>query len=74
MTKLAEQPAHVLLSLYESGQASPVETTREMLKRIEQLNPSLNAFCLVDEQKAMASAHESEARWLAWRKHRLALA
>ncbi|MBM3339503.1 MAG: amidase [Betaproteobacteria bacterium] len=72
MTKLAEQPAHVLLSLYESGQASPVETTREMLKRIEQLNPSLNAFCLVDEQKAMASAHESEARWLAWRKHRLA--
>ncbi|MBU6284475.1 MAG: amidase [Proteobacteria bacterium] len=71
MTALTEQAAHVLLSLYERGQASPVETTQELLSRIEQLNPALNAFCLVDEESALASARESESRWLAWRKHRL---
>ncbi len=34
-----------------------------MLERIEALNPTLNAFCLVDADSALASARESEARW-----------
>jgi aspartyl-tRNA(Asn)/glutamyl-tRNA(Gln) amidotransferase subunit A len=52
-----------LLQLYRSGAASPVEATREVLARIELLNPQLRAFCLVDGESAMASARASEARW-----------
>ena len=70
MSKLSEQPAHVLLALYPSGQASPVDCTREVLDRIEKLNPILNAFCFIDEEGAIESARDSETRWLAWRKHR----
>src|SRR5207302_2057648 len=43
---------------------SPVEATRAVLERIERLNPVLNAFCLVDGEAAIASATESEGRWM----------
>ena len=60
---LAECSASTLLQLYRSGAASPLEATREVLARIERLNPQLNAFCLVDAEAALRSARESEARW-----------
>ncbi len=44
-TQLTECTASELLALYRSGAASPVEVTEAVLKRIEQLNPTLNAFC-----------------------------
>jgi aspartyl-tRNA(Asn)/glutamyl-tRNA(Gln) amidotransferase subunit A len=56
------------LALYRSGQASPVEVTQAVLQRIERLNPQINAFCLVDEAAALASARASEARWQAHRQ------
>ena len=65
---LTQAPAHELLTLYRSGQASPVEVTRAVLQRIERVNPQINAFCLVDEKAAMASAQASEARWQAHRQ------
>ena len=68
-TSLTECTAEQLLQLYRSGQASPVEATRAVLKRIEELNPQLNAFCLVDEASALASAQQSESRWQAHRQH-----
>ncbi|NCW51228.1 MAG: hypothetical protein EBV89_08150, partial [Betaproteobacteria bacterium] len=61
---LADQAAHVLLGLYASGKASPVEVTREILQRIERLNPALNAYCLVDEDGAILKLVEEERR--AW--------
>ena len=64
---LTQAPAHELLALYRSGQASPVEVTQAVLSRIERVNPQINAFCLVDEDAAMASARASEARWHAHR-------
>ncbi len=67
-TSLTECTAEQLLQLYRSGQASPVEATRAVLKRIEEFNPQLNAFCLVDEAAALASAQQSETRWQAHRK------
>ncbi len=67
MTQLTSCTATELLALYRSGQASPVEATQAVLQRIAKLNPLLNAFCLVDEQAALASAHLSEARWQAHR-------
>ena len=64
---LTQCPAHELLALYRSGQASPVDATQAVLARIERLNPQLNAFCLVDADAALASARASEARWRAHR-------
>ena len=67
MADLTQCTATQLLGLYRSGEASPVEATQAVLQRISRLNPLLNTFCLVDEAAAMASAHQSEARWLAHR-------
>ena len=64
-TKLTDCTATDLLALYRSGAASPVEATQAVLQRIAQLNPQLNAFCLVDADAALASARASEARWQA---------
>ena len=63
-----EWTATELLSGYRSGRLSPVEVTRQVLARIERLNPQLNAFTLVDDDQAMASAQASEARWQSHRQ------
>src|SRR5574337_1713811 len=65
---LADATAVELLRLYRSEQASPVEATRAVLARIAQHNPKLNAYVLVDEDSALASARASEARWQAHRR------
>ena len=67
MTDLTQTTAHDLLSLYRQGEVSPVEVTRQVLKRIDKLNPILHAYCWVDEEAALASAQRSEARWQAHR-------
>lgn len=53
-----------LLKLYRRKQLSPVEATQTALDRIARHNPALNAYCLIDAEHALASARESEARWL----------
>ena len=40
---------------------SPVELARETFARIHRLNPVLNAFCALDEERAMAAAQVAEA-------------
>ena len=67
-TDLTQCTAEQLLHLYRSGQASPVDTTKALLARIEKINPKLNAFTLVDEKVAMNCAKSSEAKWQAHRK------
>ncbi|HEX9183438.1 MAG TPA: amidase [Burkholderiales bacterium] len=52
-----------LLAAYRAKTLSPVEALRAVLARVEQLNPVLNCFNLVDEKAALASARASEARW-----------
>lgn len=52
-----------LVEAYRSGALSPVETTRDVLEAVELINPSINAFCLVDGEAALASAAKSELRW-----------
>lgn len=74
MTQLTSCTATQLLALYRRGEASPVEATQAVLQRIQQLNPLLNAFCLVDEEAAMASARQSELRWQAHRRDGTAVA
>jgi aspartyl-tRNA(Asn)/glutamyl-tRNA(Gln) amidotransferase subunit A len=63
------------LSLREASElvrrkdVSPVDLTRACLRRIERLNPVLNAFITVTAEQAMAQAREAEAeiRRGAWR-------
>lgn len=62
-TNLADYTATELVNLYRTRQASPVEVAQAVLARIEELNPVLNAFCIVDADRALAGAQASEARW-----------
>jgi aspartyl-tRNA(Asn)/glutamyl-tRNA(Gln) amidotransferase subunit A len=52
-----------LLAEYRAGRRSPVEATKDALARVDELNGTLNAFCLVDAAQALAAAAESEERW-----------
>ena len=52
-----------LLRCYRRRELSPVETTRAVLDRIERFEPAVNAFCLVDPERALQAARASEARW-----------
>jgi aspartyl-tRNA(Asn)/glutamyl-tRNA(Gln) amidotransferase subunit A len=67
-TDLTQLPAHALLELYKRGETSPVEVTQAVLTRAARVNPKINAFSLLDEKSAMASAKESEIRWQAHRQ------
>ena len=63
-TNLADCTATELLGLYRRHEASPLDATRAVLARIDALNPTLNAFCLVAHESALAAARVSEARWI----------
>jgi len=52
-----------LVALYRAGSLSPVEAAMACLKRIEKHDGALNAFTLVDQERALAAALESEERW-----------
>ncbi|MBU0725432.1 MAG: amidase [Alphaproteobacteria bacterium] len=62
-TDLAWMSATDLVTAYRARTLSPVEATQAVLERAERLNPTLNAFCLIDPESALASARLSEARW-----------
>ncbi len=61
---LTEHTATELIELYRSGQASPVEALQQVLDRLEQVEPVINAFILVDDERGMAAARASERRWM----------
>ncbi|MEI4472211.1 amidase family protein [Frigidibacter sp. MR17.24] len=48
---------------YRAAHFSPVEVARACLARIEDTQPSLNAFCHLDPDRTLAEAAASEARW-----------
>lgn len=52
-----------LLRLYRKRELSPVEVTRDQLARIEQFEPAINGFIIVDRDGALKAAQASEARW-----------
>jgi aspartyl-tRNA(Asn)/glutamyl-tRNA(Gln) amidotransferase subunit A len=52
-----------LARMYRRRTVSPVEVTRAVLARIDKLNARYNAFCLVDHERALHAAAQSEARW-----------
>src|SRR6185436_10251963 len=63
MTDLCLLTATELIELYRKKELSPVEVTKAAMKRIEDLNPVLNAFCFINSQ-AIQDAKASETRWM----------
>ena len=61
MADWTDTPAHELASQLRSKDISPVELTEHYLRRIEALNPQLNAYLTVAGDEAMASAKTAEA-------------
>ncbi len=52
-------------ALFAAKKLSPVELARTCLDRIKKLDPTLNSFLLVTEERAMADAGAAEARMMA---------
>lgn len=67
-TNLAFASIEVVARLYRKRKLSPVELTKLMLARIEQLNPKLNAYLTVTAELALAQAKKAESELLAPRK------
>lgn len=56
--------ASELTRLYASGELSPVAVVTDSLRRIERLEPRLNAFRFVEDEPALlAQARAAEQRW-----------
>ncbi|RKT87981.1 aspartyl-tRNA(Asn)/glutamyl-tRNA(Gln) amidotransferase subunit A [Saccharopolyspora antimicrobica] len=62
-TQPADLTAPELLAAYASGELSPVEATEAVLQRITEADPAVNAYCLVDGERALQQARASEQRW-----------
>ncbi|MBI3966703.1 MAG: amidase, partial [Chloroflexi bacterium] len=60
-TDLCFQPIHELAPQLRSGAVSPVEVAEAYLARIEQLQPTLNAYITVTAEAARKQAREAEA-------------
>jgi aspartyl-tRNA(Asn)/glutamyl-tRNA(Gln) amidotransferase subunit A len=60
---LAFLTAVELIALYRAHKLSPVEATEAALAAIARHNATLNAYCLIDRESALAQARASEARW-----------
>ena len=56
MMDLHFSPAHVLAEAIRNREVSPVELMEATLRRIEQLNPTLNAFVVLRAEEARAEA------------------
>jgi aspartyl-tRNA(Asn)/glutamyl-tRNA(Gln) amidotransferase subunit A len=59
-TDLCYLPATELAAAIRAKQVSPVEVIDTVLARIDQLNPRLNAFCLVAAEEARRAAQAAE--------------
>lgn len=61
--EIAFMTASEIVRRYADGSLSPVEACKAAISRIETHNEKINAFTLLDSERALRSAAESEARW-----------
>ncbi len=53
-----------LVRRYRDGSLSPVEAVEAAYRRLERVEPKINAFChLVDREESLSLARAAEARW-----------
>jgi amidase len=62
MTELCDKTALDLKQLIASKEVSPVELFRSCVRRIDQVNPSVNAVVARDDEASLAAAREAEAQ------------
>jgi aspartyl-tRNA(Asn)/glutamyl-tRNA(Gln) amidotransferase subunit A len=60
---LCELTATEMLVHFRNRNLSPVEVCKAAFEQIRSKDETLNAFCILNEDGAFASARESEARW-----------
>jgi Asp-tRNA(Asn)/Glu-tRNA(Gln) amidotransferase A subunit family amidase len=60
-TELCYLPATDLATLIRTRKVSPTEVADAFLTRIERVNPTINAYCTVTADRALAEAREVEA-------------
>lgn len=65
MNDFAFMSATDMSAVVRRKEVSPVELTQYFLKRIEERNPSLNAFVYTDPEKALERARQIEAKIMA---------
>ena len=58
--ELAFKPASQLRELIINKQVSPVDIIKDSIKRLEELNPTLNAFLTVTPEIAIEEARKAE--------------
>ncbi|MFC3961970.1 amidase [Nocardia jiangsuensis] len=63
----AAMTAAQLVAAYAAGTLSPVEATEAVLAVVADRDPVVNAFCLVDPDRALVQAKDSQERWHAGR-------
>lgn len=63
MTDLLSLPGAALRGKFAAKSLSPVELLDITLKRLDAVEPNINAFAIVDRDGARAAAKASEARW-----------
>jgi aspartyl-tRNA(Asn)/glutamyl-tRNA(Gln) amidotransferase subunit A len=63
MADLAALNAADLSAGFAAKEFSPVEVAKALLARIESLDKSINAFCLLDADATLTQAKASEVRW-----------
>ncbi|TCN51272.1 amidase/aspartyl-tRNA(Asn)/glutamyl-tRNA(Gln) amidotransferase subunit A [Rhodococcus sp. SMB37] len=61
--KPTDMTAVEMVTAFSAGELSPVEATRAVLDDIAERDRTINAFCLVDEERALEQARRSEERW-----------
>lgn len=61
--EICQKTAQALTNCFASGELSPVDVVQATLERVEEMNPSLNAFAVIDHDGALAAARASEERW-----------
>src|SRR5580698_1040430 len=60
---LTQMTAVQLGKHYAKGKVSPVEAMKAVLARADEVNPTINALCVIDGEAALAAAKASERRW-----------
>ena len=63
MTNPCDLSATQLAAQYRAGAISPVEVTQAVLARAEATQKTLNAFCFLAAEPALAAARQSGERW-----------
>lgn len=56
--------ASQMVAGFRQRSLSPVEVMCAVLDRVTRLDPVINAFCAIDEERAMSAAGDAERRWM----------